>query len=108
MRHHLIPLPLLLSLVCAAGCEASPAASGAASAQPTTSADAPTELTVSKPKEVAATADADLGTMPEGIGLAVGTEAPDFELPGLDGKKVRLHALLDQSKVLLVFYRGGW
>lgn len=104
-------------------CESSPAPTGtassstanatsvaasSASAAPSSVARSSPELTVSKPKDVAATAESEVGTLPEGVGLAVGTEAPDFELPGIDGEKVRLHALLEKSKVLLVFYRGGW
>lgn len=50
----------------------------------------------------------ELGTLPEGVGIAVGEKAPDFELPSVDGKKVRLSGLTKEKKVLLVFYRGGW
>ena len=63
-------------------------------------------LTVAKPKPFAAAGE--LGTLPEGVGIAVGERAPDFELPSVEGGKVRLSELLERSEVLLVFYRGGW
>jgi peroxiredoxin len=36
-------------------------------------------------------------------GLRAGEEAPDFELPGLDGDRVRLSALRGKKHVLLEF-----
>lgn len=49
-----------------------------------------------------------LGTLPAGVGIAVGTQAPDAMVEDADGKAVRLHDLLDRGLVALVFYRGGW
>ncbi len=63
-----------------------------------------------KPKEkpTAATPADQLGTLPEGVGLAVGKTAPDFELAAHSRGKQSLDALLTRGDVLLVFYRGGW
>lgn len=47
-----------------------------------------------------------LGTLPDGIGVAVGKPAPAFELPDIQGKKVTLASL--GPKTLVIFYRGGW
>lgn len=38
----------------------------------------------------------------------VGDQAPDFTLPGADGKDVQLSTLLKDGPVVLVWYRGGW
>jgi peroxiredoxin len=35
-------------------------------------------------------------------------EAPDFELPDVKGKTLRLSRLLQAGPVVLTFYRGGW
>jgi hypothetical protein len=40
--------------------------------------------------------------------LRVGDHAPDFALPNMDGKMVRLRDRLRQGAVILTFYRGGW
>jgi peroxiredoxin len=42
------------------------------------------------------------------VGLRVGEEAPDFDLPDATGKQVRLHDLLDHGPVVLSFQRGEW
>ena len=34
--------------------------------------------------------------------------APDFILPDVDGRSVRLYTELERGPVVLVFYRGGW
>ena len=39
--------------------------------------------------------------------LPPGTLAPDFTASASDGKSYRLHDLLKQSRVLLVFYPGN-
>ena len=41
-------------------------------------------------------------------GLAVGDQAPLFELPHADGTMVDLKALLEKGPVIVTFYRGGW
>lgn len=40
--------------------------------------------------------------------LKAGDSAPDFILPDAQGEPVRLHSLLHNGTVVLVFYRGGW
>jgi len=40
--------------------------------------------------------------------LQPGTIAPDFILPPVDGRSVRLYTELERGPVVLVFYRGGW
>ena len=40
--------------------------------------------------------------------LQPGAAAPDFILPNCAGEAVRLHSLLQQGPVVLVFFRGGW
>ncbi len=49
-----------------------------------------------------------LGTLPEGIGLAVGQKAPDAKVSDAEGRPVQLQELVKRGPVLLVFYRGGW
>ncbi len=39
--------------------------------------------------------------------IAVGAEAPDFELPASDGKTYRLSEVLQRQLGLLVFYPGN-
>ena len=38
--------------------------------------------------------------------IAVGAEAPDFELPASDGNRYRLSEVLERHLALLVFYPG--
>src|SRR5436190_16084605 len=40
--------------------------------------------------------------------LQPGDIAPDFILPNVDGRSVRLYTELERGPVVLVFYRGGW
>ncbi len=40
--------------------------------------------------------------------LKPGDIAPDFILPNVDGRSVRLYSELERGPVVLVFYRGGW
>ncbi len=40
--------------------------------------------------------------------LKVGDRAPDFELPGPAGKKVKLSERLARGPVVVTWYRGGW
>ena len=68
----------------------------------------PAPLKVTAPKAYAATDAQALGTLPDGVGIAVGKPAPDFELPAADGKKLALKSVLAKGPALLVFYRGGW
>lgn len=48
-------------------------------------------------------------SLPEArIGVAVGSEAPDFSLPDSEGKEFVLSSLRGEKNVILVFYRGVW
>ena len=40
--------------------------------------------------------------------LQPGDIAPDFILPNVDGRSMRLYTELERGPVVLVFYRGGW
>lgn len=40
--------------------------------------------------------------------LAVGDQAPDFELPNARGRRIRLADQLEHGPVVLTFYRGAW
>ena len=40
--------------------------------------------------------------------LQPGDIAPDFILPNVDSRSVRLYSELERGPVVLVFYRGGW
>ncbi len=40
--------------------------------------------------------------------LKPGNIAPDFFLPNVDGRSVRLYTELERGTVVVVFYRGGW
>lgn len=40
--------------------------------------------------------------------IKTGDAAPDFILPNVDGRIVRLYTELEGGPVVLVFYRGGW
>jgi len=58
-----------------------------------------------------AMARADLALAASGIAeqaLKAGDPAPDFELPGVDGRTIRLSDLLRDGPVIVSFYRGGW
>jgi hypothetical protein len=101
---------MLLAAGCDAPTEPAPNAgvvtSTASAAGTPTSAASREVLIPAKPKE---TKDAAvIGTLPDGVGIAVGEKAPDFEAPDQDGKPVLLSKLLERSRVMLVFYRGGW
>ncbi|KLU04807.1 hypothetical protein RISK_003075 [Rhodopirellula islandica] len=43
-----------------------------------------------------------------GNAIAVGEQAPGFELPNAKGATVSLAKLLDRGPVVVTFYRGGW
>jgi peroxiredoxin len=60
-------------------------------------------------KEYAPTPQDRLGTLPPGMGVAVGQPAPDFTAADLNGSPASLSAIRQQrGAVLLAFYRGGW
>lgn len=66
------------------------------------------QTTAQPPREKVAAETEALGTLPEGVGLAVGSPIPEVSARDLDGQPVRLRALTDAGPVLLIFYRGGW
>ena len=41
-------------------------------------------------------------------GLRAGAQAPDFTLPNVQGKQVKLFDLLARGPAVVTFYRGGW
>jgi peroxiredoxin len=40
--------------------------------------------------------------------IRAGSYAPDFRLPGLDGREVTLRALIERGCAILTFFSGGW
>ena len=48
------------------------------------------------------------GRVAEIAPIAVGDRAPDFTLPGSDGKAYHLASLRGKKAVALVFFRGTW
>jgi len=90
----------LLALGCSSaspGTEASPR-----SAPPETQAELP------RTREHANPPDAQLGTLPDGVGIAVGQPAPVVTVRDLEGEELLLSSLWRDRRVLLFFYRGGW
>ncbi len=75
-------------------------------------ASAATPLTLPEPmaaSKLGAPADSELGTRPDGIGLAPGAKMPAFTLANHEGATVTSEQLLkDGKRLLVVFYRGGW
>ncbi len=62
----------------------------------------------SEAREFTVAAPSELGTLPEGIGLAPGEKAPDVGLHSIHDRPVALSGLWEQQPIMLVFYRGGW
>jgi peroxiredoxin len=93
---------LSLSLLLLAACSKTPRPEPGAS---------PAGSTTTKPpriKEHKATPNEKVGTLPEGIGLSVGSKVPDVQVQDSDGRSVSLSSLLSKGSLLVVFYRGGW
>jgi peroxiredoxin len=96
----------LLAVALLAACSrASPEPSPGASPGASSSGAAPRIPVAKEYKETPADK---VGTLPEGVGLAVGSLAPEAQAQDLDGKTIALSALLAKGPILLVFYRGGW
>ena len=72
---------------------------------PPTPPSAPT-LQASSPKPLAKPAADALGTREDGLGLAVGTPIPSFEIRDFRGETFSSTAIND-ANTLVVFYRGG-
>ena len=49
-----------------------------------------------------------LGAEGPQVAVEVGSEAPDFTLPTVDGDSSRLSDLEGDKNVILVFFRGAW
>ena len=50
-----------------------------------------------------------VGTLPPGVGISVGLQAPDAGVLDADGRKISLRSLAGKGgRTLVVFYRGGW
>ena len=49
-----------------------------------------------------------LGTAPAGLGLSVGSSAPDATLVDITGAPMHLAKIYGQGPTFVVFYRGGW
>jgi peroxiredoxin len=45
--------------------------------------------------------------VPNGL-LKVGDKAPDFALPDVDGKMIKLSDFVARGPVVVIFYRGFW
>lgn len=59
-------------------------------------------------REHAITTAEAFGTLPEGVGVAVGSDAPNARLANLEGQAVELTDLYRRGATMVVFYRGGW
>lgn len=97
----------LLILLC--GCNGTPTEQSVPSSTAPSAAPEPSSssaLVDAKPHQP--TPVAELGRLPEGVGIAVGSKAPDFELSDSQKKRVKLSSLLEKQHVVLFFYRGGW
>jgi peroxiredoxin len=86
-----------------------PEGTAVAPPEPAPQADMPAEARPQEPQfAVKETAEAELGTAAAGLGLKVGSKAPDGALPDVSGATVKLSALYKKGPTFLVFYRGGW
>ena len=83
----------------AASSSATPAASRAAPA----AAPKVGDVGMKEPEKPAA-----IGTLPDGIGVAVGKAAPSAKLKNYDDEDIELSSQWAKRRMLLVFYRGGW
>ncbi|MBU2887495.1 AhpC/TSA family protein [Gilvimarinus agarilyticus] len=61
-----------------------------------------------KSPELAATAQEQLGTLADDVGLAKGSVVSDFSVKNIEGEKVDWTTLKNDAPLLVVFYRGGW
>ena len=93
---------VLVALAAGAGEQAPPTQSPQTSGETAGSEGAPRRRAYTNPP------DAKAGTLPPGIGIPVGEQAPDAALRDSDGHAVRLSEVRKSGPVLLVFYRGGW
>lgn len=124
IRKNLVALSLPVGLAltaCGSAASQTPAAEPtpmAAPAPTSMAAPAPAPMAAPEPapaaapeppkRELAATPDDKLGSVPPGLGLKVGSKAPDATLLDVSGKAQRLATLYAQGPTFVVFYRGGW
>lgn len=83
-----------------------PAPAEAAKATPPAAKEKPAAVKLPTPKPMKAATE--LGTLPKGVGLAVGTTAPDAAMKTETGTDTSIAKLVADGPRLLVFYRGGW
>ena len=74
--------------------------------EPRAQPSAPT-FEASSPKPLAETADEELGTREDGLGLPVGAGIPSFHIQDFRGEAFSSTTIND-ADTLVVFYRGGW
>ena len=70
--------------------------------------DAAPDIELPDPKEIDATPEELLGTLPENLGAPVGTVVGDFEIGTAEGGTAKLSDLLAARPLVVFFYRGGW
>lgn len=115
MRSYLLP-STVMALALPMGCEREPAAASSkpasqpAVAAPAASASPAAASTQKAPrgKPTTTSSDAEVGTLPDGVGIRVGEKVPEATLTTSDGKSRTLSELHTKGAILLVFYRGGW
>src|SRR5690606_20944393 len=116
MRSVLIALSVLALAACDektpenAAASSSSASSESAAAPSVVASAAPSAAVDDKPrsKETSSPGADKLGTLPDGVGLSVGSQMPDVALTNSSGESVELKQLTAKGKTMLVFYRGGW
>ncbi len=77
-------------------------------AQATVARASDLRLSIRDDVQLQVTPGAQLGTVEDRIGLAVGQKVPDFASQTYGGAPVTFHELLQEAPLLVVFYRGGW
>lgn len=77
---------------------------------PATRTTKTTRTSAKKPplKAPAIVDDKRLGTLPEGVGLPVGSRVADISVKTHLGQTVQLAELIKTGPLMLIFYRGGW
>ncbi len=105
MRIEFLGLLVVFSI---SACDKASAPEKAAPHPSVQAAPKPSAAPARKQKQTAAPSKDQLGTLPEGVGVPVGQEAPSATVQDFRGKEVELSKLWAKGPVLLVFYRGGW
>lgn len=84
-----------------------PVATQAGSGAATTPTTQPTD-TSPRTRELTQTPDAEVGTLPEGVGLPIGTTVPAVSVATLNETQLALTEYFANGPTMVVFYRGGW